>query len=114
MNSSSEWKYLAPKPNSLYRQLFVKDRWVAARTLYGQTLGEDARSAEQVATDYGLPVDVVQEAIAYCETSPREIREDWEREETSIQSTRTDQSKIPQQSAPPLLSPQDFIRVNRS
>ena len=44
MDNSSAWKYLARKPKSAYKQLFVKDRWVAARTLYGQSLGEDART----------------------------------------------------------------------
>lgn len=106
MNTSPEWKYLTRKPNSLYKQLFVKDRWVAARTLYGQTMGEDARSAAQVAADYGLPVEVVLEAIAYCESSPPEIRDDWEREETSMQTARTGASKDPQKaSIPSSLSP---------
>src|SRR5438270_7681153 len=103
MNRSSEWKFLARKPNSVYKQLFVKDRWVAARTLYGQTMGEDARSVAQVAADYGLPLEVVQEAIAYCETSPPEIRADWEREETSVQTARAD----PHKTSSPLFSPRE-------
>jgi hypothetical protein len=102
------------KPNSVYKQLFVKDRWVAARTLYGQTMGEDARSAAQVAADYRLPVEVVLEAITYCESRPPEFREDWEREETSMQTAITDQSKAPQKAESPLLSPQDPVRFNRS
>jgi hypothetical protein len=114
MNSSREWKYLVRKPKSVYKQLFVKDRWIAARTLYGQTMGEDARSAAQVAADYGLPVDVVLEAIAYCESGPPEIRDDWEREEASIQAASKDDSKHSQKAMAPPLSPQDPVRINRS
>src|SRR5262249_4110957 len=84
VNADKTWKYLARKPKSAYKQLFVKDRWVAARTLYGQTLGEDARSPEEVAAAYGLPLEVVLEAIAYCESNPPELREDWEREQALI------------------------------
>jgi hypothetical protein len=35
MNSAS-YKYLVRKPKSVYKQLFVKDRWISARTLYGK------------------------------------------------------------------------------
>jgi hypothetical protein len=84
MGTSVSWKYLVHKPRSLYKQLFVKDRWVAARTLYGQSVGEDARTAETLAKDYGLPLEAVLEAIAYCQSNPPEIREDWEREEATI------------------------------
>jgi hypothetical protein len=85
MSASRSWTYLTRKPKSAYRQLFIKDRWIAARTLYGQTVGEDARTPQAVAVDYDLPLEVVLEAIAYCESDPSEIREDWEREEASIQ-----------------------------
>src|ERR1051326_348343 len=84
MATSTHWKYLARKPRSAYKQLFVKDRWIAARTLYGQSLGEDARTPEVLAKDYDLPLEAIQEAIAYCESNPPEIREDWQREEATI------------------------------
>ncbi len=100
MNTEKRWKYLDRKPKSAYKQLFVKDRWVAARTLYGQTLGDDSRSPAEVAAAYGLPLDVVYEAIAYCESDPPELREDWEREQALMQGT----GQLPQVGA----------RVNRS
>jgi uncharacterized protein (DUF433 family) len=76
---------LVRKPGSIYKRLFIKDRWIAARTLYGQTVGEDPRTPKELAKDYDLPLEAVLEAIAYCDSNPREIREDWEREEASIQ-----------------------------
>ncbi len=86
MNSLTEWKYLARKPGSAYKQLFIKDRWIAARTLYGQTVGEEARWPEELARDYDLPLEIVLEAVAYCESKPKEIREDWEREQEAIRA----------------------------
>jgi hypothetical protein len=83
MTTSTTWKHLVRKPKSSYQQLFVKDRWVAARTLYGQTVGEDARTPEAIAADYALPLEVVLEAIAYCESCPPEILDDWQREQAS-------------------------------
>ncbi|MFO0964117.1 MAG: hypothetical protein U0793_00835 [Gemmataceae bacterium] len=80
----TSWKYLAPKPKSSYKQLFVKARWVAARSLYGQLFGEDARTPEEVARDYDLPLEAVLEAITYCRSDPPEIREDWADEEKLI------------------------------
>jgi uncharacterized protein (DUF433 family) len=62
-----QWKYLAPKPGSYYRQLFIKDRRIAARTIYGMYVpGEDepGMSPEEIAEDYDLPLEAVQEAIA--------------------------------------------------
>ena len=112
MNTDKPWKYLVRKPKSVYKQLFVKDRWVAARTLYGQTLGEDARTPEQLAADYALPLDVVLEAIAYCELDPPELREDWEREQALIQMPAMDDSNNGRNGSPILLAPQDRARIN--
>jgi hypothetical protein len=72
---------LARKPKSVYEQLFVKDRWVAARTLYAMHVSEqDPMTAEQIAADYDLPVEAVLEAIDYCAANPPEIGRDFQRE----------------------------------
>lgn len=36
MEATHAWPHLARKPKSVHKQLFLKDRWIAARTLYGQ------------------------------------------------------------------------------
>ena len=51
---------------------------------------EEPMTPEQVAAAFKLPVEAVQEAIAYCQSDPPEIRKDWEREEASIRQ-RADQ-----------------------
>jgi hypothetical protein len=113
MNAETRWQYLVRKPKSVYKQLFVKDRWVAARTLYGQSLGEDARGPEQLAADFALPVDAVLEAIAYCQSDPPEIREDWQREQALIHRTGMDDSANPRGTVPRLLAPQERAQINR-
>jgi uncharacterized protein (DUF433 family) len=78
------WKYLAPKAGSHYRQLFVDGTRIAARVLYSYyTPGDDwpGQTAEEIATGFNLPIEAVREAIAYCETDPPEIHEDWQKEE---------------------------------
>jgi uncharacterized protein (DUF433 family) len=76
------WKYLGPKPGSTYRQLFVKGRNVAARTIFGDYMSEEEpRTPEQIAEDRDLPLAAILEAIAYCQSDPPEIRQDWEEEE---------------------------------
>jgi hypothetical protein len=82
------YKYLRRKPGSNYRHLFIFDanRYVSALTVYGDHANDDCpRSVEEIAEDRDLPVDAVREAIAYCESNPPEIREDWEMEEASMQ-----------------------------
>jgi len=76
------WKYLEPRPGSFYRQLFVKGKRIRARVLYGWTLCEDPKlTPEEVAAEFDVPVEAVREAIAYCESNPPELEQDYRREE---------------------------------
>lgn len=62
---------------------YVKGRRIAAGPVwYVRQRGrvEDNAGAD-IADDYDLPVEAVLEAIAYCESDPEEIRQDWEAEE---------------------------------
>jgi uncharacterized protein (DUF433 family) len=79
------WTYLASKPGSAYRQLFIKGRNIAAFTLYCMSVeGEDGESGmtpQEIAADYDLPLEAVVEALAYCQSNPPEIQQDWEADE---------------------------------
>jgi uncharacterized protein (DUF433 family) len=80
--AATTWKYLAPNPKSAYKQLFIAGTRIRARVLYGMHMcAEDPMTPAEVAEDMKLPLDVVEEAIAYCRTDPPEIRSDFEREE---------------------------------
>jgi hypothetical protein len=115
MGTDASWKYLSRKPKSLYKQLFIHDRgrWVSARTIYGQAVGEDARTPEQSAEDYHLPLAAVQEAIAYCVLDPQEIAQDWAAEEALLEASGMKDPNYKYHANPRLLSPQEMARLNR-
>jgi hypothetical protein len=72
----------------MFGELFIHDqgRWVSARTIYGQAVGDGARPREQLAEDYNLPLEAVQEAIADCESGPPEIAQDWAAKEALLEA----------------------------
>jgi uncharacterized protein (DUF433 family) len=87
-STTTQWQHLAPNPKSSYKQLFIKGTRIRARTLYGQYMSaEEPMTPEEIAQDWNLPLEVVQEAIAYCKTSPPEIDEDFQREERLMEAT---------------------------
>jgi hypothetical protein len=97
------WTYLDRKPGSNYQQLFIKGRNIAARTLYGLTFSGDdwsGRSPRELAADNDLPLEAVNEAIAYCKANPPEILADWEMDEALAQATVMDQHPERSQSEP--------------
>ena len=91
MSAENSYKYLERRPCSLYKQLFVKGTRIRAEILYSLTIPseEDGEvyTPEEVAASYGLPLEVVQEAIAYCESNPPEILADHAREERIAEAT---------------------------
>ncbi len=109
------WIYLAPKPQSSYRQLFIKGRNIAARTLYGMYVDgeEPGMTPEEIAADYDLPVEAVLEAIAYCESNPPEIRQDWEADEALAQATGMNNPDYKYHPSPKILSPQEMAQLYR-
>jgi uncharacterized protein (DUF433 family) len=83
--NGKEWQWLYHYPNSSYKQLSVKGTRIHARTIYGERVGEDACTPEQSAEDFGVPLEAVLEAIEYCESDPPEVRENFEREQRSVE-----------------------------
>jgi hypothetical protein len=85
MDANGEYRYLKPKGGSPYRQLFVNGR-IMAEILYRQTVGLEPRLPEEVASDYGLPLEAVREAIHYCEHHADVLDADRAMEEASIRA----------------------------
>jgi uncharacterized protein (DUF433 family) len=85
--STTEVKYehLAPNPKSAYHQLFIKGRRIRAWVIYCEHVAQ-GMSAEEIATDRDLPIEVVRECIAYGASDPREVRGDILREEALMQA----------------------------
>lgn len=108
------WKFLERRPKSSYKQLFVKGRRLPARTIYGQHVNdEEPQTIQELARDYDLPIEVIKEAIAYCQSNPPEILEDWEREEAlySAMGVRDPDYKL--HCKPKLLTPEEIARVHK-
>ncbi len=106
--TSTTWKYLERDPLSKYKQLSIKGRRIKARSLYGMFMrAEEPRTPEEIAADYGLPLEVVLEAIAYCQSDPPEIREDFEREERLAKATGMDKPGGKYR----ILSPEERVRL---
>jgi uncharacterized protein (DUF433 family) len=110
--SPTPYKYLTRKPKSVYKQLFIRDRWISARTLYGKYAREETpMTPEEIAADYELPLEAVLEAIAYCESNPPELAQDYAREEALMEATGMNDPNY--DGRPKLLSPQEMARLNR-
>ncbi|MGH7127832.1 MAG: DUF433 domain-containing protein [Planctomycetaceae bacterium] len=111
--AATKYKHLVRKPNSLYRQLFIKDRWIAVRTLYGLAVGDDALTPEDIAENYDLPREAIEEAIAYCRSGPPEIAQDVAAEEAAMHAMGMDNPDYRLHPRPVVLSPQEMARLNR-
>jgi uncharacterized protein (DUF433 family) len=108
------WKYLEPRPKSFYRQLFVKGTRIRARILYGLYMNKEApKTPEEIAADRGLPLEAVEEAIAYCQTNPPEIEQDFRREEAIMEATGMNDPDYKYHPSPRPLTPEDRARIRR-
>ena len=84
------YKYLKPKAGSNYHQLFVNGR-IRAEILYRETIGVGPLTPEEVAREYGLPVEAVAEAIDYCVHNQELLDEDRAREAARMKAAGRDQ-----------------------
>lgn len=106
------WKYLAPNPKSRYKQLFIAGRRTRARDLYGMFMNaEEPMTPAQIAADYNLPLEAVEEAIAYCQTAPPEIKEDFEHEERIMEATGMNDPDYKNGGKYRILSPDERARL---
>jgi uncharacterized protein (DUF433 family) len=109
------WHYLEPRPKSFYRQLFIKGTRIRADIIYCMHVDyEEPKSAEDIAAEYNLPLEAVQEAIAYCKTNPPEVEQDFRREEALMEATGMNDPDYKYHPSPKLLSPQEMARIRDS
>ena len=91
MAKAVKYQYLEPRPRSHYRQLWIKGRHLRAEVLYRLTVGAEPRTPEEVAQDYNLPVEAVQEAIDYAVRNQRVLEAERAREAARMQPLGLDQ-----------------------
>jgi hypothetical protein len=72
---------------------------------------DEPMTPEEVAADYGLLLEAVQEAIAYCQTNPSEIKEDFESEERVMEATGMNDPDYRLGGRYRVLSPQERARL---
>jgi uncharacterized protein (DUF433 family) len=81
MVESRSYIHLAPRDGSAYQQYFVKGRNLRAETLFRATVGPEPMTPDEVACDYDVPLEAVQEAIDSCHRNAAllstERHEDW-------------------------------------
>jgi uncharacterized protein (DUF433 family) len=80
VNRAVEYQYLEQRLCHRCRPLYIKGTPLRAETLYRETVGEEARTPEEVARDFDVPVEAVREAIEYCIKNAAQLRQ-WREEE---------------------------------
>src|SRR5438105_15622113 len=110
--AAQTWAYLAPNPKSAYKQLFVKGTRIRAEVLYGMTVdGSEPMTPEEVAVEMDVPLEVVREAIAYCESNPEVLAQDHAFEEADMRASGMRDPDY--RGKPKLLSPQEMAQLRR-
>jgi uncharacterized protein (DUF433 family) len=84
------YQHLEHRPSSNYQQLWVKGRHMRAEILYRLTVGPEPQTPQEVAQDYDLPLEVVQEAIEYAVQNQDLLDRERAREETRMQELGLD------------------------
>jgi uncharacterized protein (DUF433 family) len=108
----SKWKYLERRPGSSYKQLCIKGKRIWAWTLYCEFMNEkEPRSPEQLAEDWGIPLEAVQEAIAYCQSDPPELREDHRKDDLLAEAIGMNDPNYKFSGKPRPLSTEERVRL---
>jgi uncharacterized protein (DUF433 family) len=111
-NTPREWKYLERRPGSSYQQLSVKGKRIWAWTLYCEFMNKkEPRTPEQLADDWGIPIEAVQEAIAYCQSYPPELREDHRKDDVLAEAIGMNDPAIQRSGKPRPLSTEQRVRL---
>lgn len=108
---SQQYQFLERDPLSVYKQLSVRGRRIKARTLYGAFMSEEPMTPEEIAADRDLPLAAVLEAIAYCQSNPPEIKEDFQREEQLMEAKGMNDPNYKYNPQPKLLTPQERAAI---
>lgn len=113
--TSITWQHLAPNPKSCYKQLFVKSTRIRARVLYGLFMSAlEPMTPEEIAVELNLPLAAVQEAIAYCQSNPPEIAQDFAREERLMEASGMNDPDYKYGGKFKVVPPEEIARIRKS
>ena len=92
--------------------MFIRGTRIRAEILYGYHINaEDPWTAQEIADDYGLPLEAVEEAIAFCRSAPPEVAEDRARERRLAEASGMLDPDYKYHPYPKLLSAQELARL---
>jgi uncharacterized protein (DUF433 family) len=112
MSTIAVYQHLEPRPDSAYRQLFVKGTRVRAELIYRAHIDQDEpMTPEELAVDFGLPLQAVREAIEYCKNHPAEIAADAADEEALMAARGQLDPSYKYDARPRILAPHELARV---
>ena len=89
-STAAQYQYLEPRPGSNYRQLFLKGRRIRAAVVHEVVHGPDPYTPEEFASNYGVPLAAVLEALDYVANNLPLIEEERDREAADIRARGLD------------------------
>jgi uncharacterized protein (DUF433 family) len=85
-STTTQYEHLEPRPGSNYRSLFLKGRRIRAAVVYESVYGPDPYTPEEFASNYGVPLAAVLEALDYVENNMPLIKAEREREAANLRA----------------------------
>jgi uncharacterized protein (DUF433 family) len=92
---ATHYQHLEPRPGSNYRQLFLKGRRIRAAVVHEAVHGPDPYTPEEFASNYGVPLAAVLEALDYVANNLPLIEEERDREAADIRARGLDRPLRP-------------------
>ncbi len=112
--ATRQYKYLMPKRKSAYKQLFVMGR-IFPWQIHGAFVHEEQpMTMEQIAAEWDIPLEAVQEAIEYYESNPPEMLEDFRREEALAEATGMNDPNYKYNPRPRILTAPERAAIERA
>jgi hypothetical protein len=94
-STATQYQHLEPRPGSNYRQLFLKGRRIRAAIVHEAVHGPDPYTPEEFARDYGVPLEVVIEALDYVAANMALIEAERDREAADVRARGLDRPAKP-------------------
>ncbi len=75
---------------------------------------EEPMTAEEIASEFSLPLETVKEAIAYCQSNPREIAQDFARERRLMEASGMNDPDYKAGGKFKIVPPEEIARILKS
>ena len=95
VTTRTSYLHLEPRPGSNYRQWFLKGRRIRAAVVHEAVHGPDPLTPEEFASDYGVPLAAVHEALDYVAQNLPLIEQERDREAADVRARGLDQPAGP-------------------